>query len=155
MDAKTAQGVEHAYVWNKAGLNKVDTKKTEYLMGKLQILPKYMLAKYVLWKRCLSLEKWGGGSTTRSTYTLKYSCWQLPVDDLIIVCMSGLFEPSHQPYESERDHQTDPSLAEMTTKAIEVLQNNNKGFFLMVEGTVTSPHSYCSTQTTLMVKGCY
>jgi alkaline phosphatase len=48
----------------------------------------------------------------------------------------GLFERSHMQFESDRekDDRGDPSLAEMTTKAIEVLENNTNGFFLMVEG---------------------
>ncbi|OWF39849.1 alkaline phosphatase, tissue-nonspecific isozyme-like isoform X2 [Mizuhopecten yessoensis] len=48
----------------------------------------------------------------------------------------GLFAPSHMQYEMERDDgpQGEPSLTEMTTKAIKILQKNDKGFFLMVEG---------------------
>ena len=47
----------------------------------------------------------------------------------------GLFEPSHMKYETDRAEDTagEPSLAEMTTKAIEVLKNNRKGYYLMVE----------------------
>ncbi|EIM00462.1 alkaline phosphatase [Rhodanobacter denitrificans] len=48
----------------------------------------------------------------------------------------GLFEPSHMNYEHERAHDKagEPSLAEMTASAIEVLKRNPNGFFLMVEG---------------------
>jgi len=48
----------------------------------------------------------------------------------------GLFEPSHMQYEYDRPADTsgEPSLAEMTDKAIDVLKNNPKGYFLMVEG---------------------
>ena len=48
----------------------------------------------------------------------------------------GLFQPSHMRYEVDRklDAAGEPSLAEMTTKAIEILKKNTKGFFLMVEG---------------------
>lgn len=48
----------------------------------------------------------------------------------------GLFEPSHMLYELQRSGSSegDPSLAEMTRKAIEILSRNPKGFFLMVEG---------------------
>ncbi|KAL5012742.1 hypothetical protein ScPMuIL_011293 [Solemya velum] len=48
----------------------------------------------------------------------------------------GLFEPSHMQYEQDRNTGPDgePSLAEMTRKAIEILQKNEEGFFLMVEG---------------------
>ncbi|KAL5012440.1 hypothetical protein ScPMuIL_010991 [Solemya velum] len=48
----------------------------------------------------------------------------------------GLFEPSHMQYEKDRNKGPtgEPSLAEMTRKAIEILKKNDKGFFLMVEG---------------------
>lgn len=47
----------------------------------------------------------------------------------------GLFQPSHMQYEHDRlsDKAGEPSLAEMTSKAIDVLSNHNKGYFLMVE----------------------
>ncbi len=49
----------------------------------------------------------------------------------------GLFDDSHMDPELDRDdlHPTQPSIAEMTEKAIELLSKNNKGFFLMVEGS--------------------
>ncbi|ADP70815.1 Alkaline phosphatase [Rhodomicrobium vannielii ATCC 17100] len=48
----------------------------------------------------------------------------------------GLFERSHMQYEAERakDKAGEPSLAEMTTKAIDFLSKNKDGFVLMVEG---------------------
>lgn len=57
----------------------------------------------------------------------------------------GLFNKSHLNYEVDRDLTKEPSLAEMTAKAISLLDKNNnedkenkeskhKGFFLMVEG---------------------
>ena len=47
----------------------------------------------------------------------------------------GLFDGSHMHYEADRknDHQGEPSLTQMTSKAIEILKNNKNGFFLMVE----------------------
>ncbi len=47
----------------------------------------------------------------------------------------GLFERSHMRYETDRalDASGEPSLAEMTDKAIKILQKNKKGFYLMVE----------------------
>ncbi|XP_072044934.1 alkaline phosphatase, tissue-nonspecific isozyme-like [Amphiura filiformis] len=49
----------------------------------------------------------------------------------------GLFAPVRMTYENDRTPETrDPSLAEMTTKAIEILQKNRNGFFLMVEGAL-------------------
>jgi alkaline phosphatase len=63
-------------------------------------------------------------------------------DDLLQVDPSrtshllGLFEPSHMRYDVDRgrDSGGEPTLSEMTTKAIEVLRKNRKGYYLMVEG---------------------
>ncbi len=48
----------------------------------------------------------------------------------------ALFEPSHMQYELDRtkDKAGEPSLAEMTAKAIAILKRNPAGFFLLVEG---------------------
>lgn len=47
----------------------------------------------------------------------------------------GLFNESHMQYEADRgnDISGEPSLSQMTGKAIDILDNNDKGFFLMVE----------------------
>ncbi len=48
----------------------------------------------------------------------------------------GLFEPSHMKYEFDRlkNPSEEPSLAEMATKAVDLLSRNKRGYFLMVEG---------------------
>jgi len=48
----------------------------------------------------------------------------------------GLFEPSYMKFEYDRpkDGAGEPSLSEMTSKAIDILSQNKKGYFLMVEG---------------------
>ena len=48
----------------------------------------------------------------------------------------GLFNLDHMNYELDRKKNSvdEPSLADMTEKAIRVLQKNGKGYFLMVEG---------------------
>lgn len=46
----------------------------------------------------------------------------------------GLFTMDHMSYDLDRNPAAEPSLAEMTGKAIDVLAKNQKGFFLMVEG---------------------
>ncbi|HWM94448.1 MAG TPA: alkaline phosphatase [Thermoanaerobaculia bacterium] len=48
----------------------------------------------------------------------------------------GLFERSHMEYEIDRakDSAGEPSLTQLTDKAIRILQRSPKGFFLMVEG---------------------
>jgi alkaline phosphatase len=47
----------------------------------------------------------------------------------------GLFNESHMQYEADRgnDIAGEPSISEMTDKAIDILDNNKKGYFLMVE----------------------
>lgn len=47
----------------------------------------------------------------------------------------GLFNESHMRYEADRSNDIagEPSVAEMTAKAIEILDNDDDGFFLMVE----------------------
>jgi alkaline phosphatase len=56
----------------------------------------------------------------------------------------GLFEPSHMHYEADRlthDQAGEPSLTEMTGKAIDILKKNKRGFFLMVEsGRIDHAH---------------
>lgn len=48
----------------------------------------------------------------------------------------GLFEPSHMKYDYDRSRDTagEPSLSDMTSKAIDILSRNKKGYVLMVEG---------------------
>jgi len=47
----------------------------------------------------------------------------------------GLFARSHMTYMAERtDESTEPTLTEMTTRAIDLLAQNPQGYFLMVEG---------------------
>ncbi len=47
----------------------------------------------------------------------------------------GLFNESHMQYEADRQNDIagEPSLSEMTSKAIDILDNNEKGYFLTVE----------------------
>jgi len=55
----------------------------------------------------------------------------------------GLFQPSHMRYEANRseDSAGEPSLTDMTLKAIDLLDNNPNGFFLMVEaGRIDHAH---------------
>ncbi len=48
----------------------------------------------------------------------------------------GLFEPSYMQFASDiaKDRAGEPSLLEMTAKSIDLLSQNKKGYFLMVEG---------------------
>ncbi|HHT22233.1 MAG TPA: alkaline phosphatase [Bacteroidales bacterium] len=47
----------------------------------------------------------------------------------------ALFGERAMPYDLDRNSETTPSISEMTEKAIEVLNKNENGFFLMVEGS--------------------
>lgn len=86
-----------------------------------------------------------GGGVSRMTVDgeayLKNAGWDIIKDDLNAMrnCqnnnMWALFCPNDMPYELDRDANRYPSLAEMTSTAIKKLSNNQKGFFLMVEGS--------------------
>lgn len=77
---KKSKDAQHHFVWTKEQFDKVDPKRTDYLLG--------------------------------------------------------LFSHSHMSYDMERDEGPagEPSLAEMTEKAIKILKRSNNGFFLFVEG---------------------
>lgn len=65
------------------------------------------------------------------------------LDSSTEVNILGLFEDSHMRYEANRleDIGGEPSLTEMTLKAIELLANDEDGFFLMVEaGRIDHAH---------------
>ncbi len=64
----------------------------------------------------------------------------------------GLFEPRHMQYEHDRSRgeSGEPSLREMTSKAIDLLAKNRKGFFLMVEGgRIDLAHHKCNAYRAL------
>lgn len=69
---------------------------------------------------------------TRYSYAAnKSELTALPADGTTKI--AGLFTGSHMAYELDRAA-SEPSLADMTSKAIDVLAAKKKGFFLMVEG---------------------
>ena len=63
------------------------------------------------------------------------------VDDLIKFdpndadYLLGLFAPSHIPYIDNRDTNIHPTLKDLTSKALDVLERSENGYFLMVEGS--------------------
>jgi len=65
------------------------------------------------------------------------------VNPLRVDRLLGLFNPSHMEYELDRaqDAGGEPSLSEMTEKAIQILERNPEGYFLQVEsGRVDHAH---------------
>lgn len=58
------------------------------------------------------------------------------IDPVATDHLLGLFNRSHMEYEHDRPNDTagEPSLAEMTEKAIDILSQNPEGFLLLIEG---------------------
>ncbi|XP_078522663.1 intestinal-type alkaline phosphatase-like [Lissotriton helveticus] len=56
------------------------------------------------------------------------------IDDRTATYVMGLFEPGDMKYELNRNTTSDPSIVELTEKAIKILSKNKKGFYLFVEG---------------------
>lgn len=62
-------------------------------------------------------------------------CQYLPYILIIsIFYVSGLFEDKHMQYHLKADARIQPTLTEMTRKAIEILNKEENGYFLFVEG---------------------
>ncbi|TRY84112.1 hypothetical protein DNTS_032954 [Danionella cerebrum] len=57
-------------------------------------------------------------------------------------CLMGLFEPKDMKFEAFRNRTNDPSIVEMTEKAIRILSKNPKGFFLFVEDDGRIDHGH-------------
>ncbi|MGD9396531.1 MAG: alkaline phosphatase, partial [Candidatus Thorarchaeota archaeon] len=66
-------------------------------------------------------------------YSVVYN--QTELDGISSGKVLGLFSTSHMDYEHDRDYNVQPSIAEMTSKSIEILSQDSDGFFLMVEGS--------------------
>ncbi|XP_051873983.1 intestinal-type alkaline phosphatase 1-like [Pristis pectinata] len=56
--------------------------------------------------------------------------------------LMGLFEPKDMKFELNRNKAMDPSIVEMTEKAIRILSKNSKGFFLFVEDNGRIDHGH-------------
>ncbi|KAM4694328.1 intestinal-type alkaline phosphatase-like [Discoglossus pictus] len=62
------------------------------------------------------------------------------INDSTTTYLMGLFEPSDMKYELNRNISSDPSIVELTEKAIKLLQRNPKGFYLFVEDKIDHGH---------------
>lgn len=51
----------------------------------------------------------------------------------LFLVIPGLFEPKDMRFEVFRNGTRDPSIVEMTEKALQILSKNPKGYFLFVE----------------------
>ncbi|NWW10707.1 PPBI1 phosphatase, partial [Oreocharis arfaki] len=58
------------------------------------------------------------------------------VKDDSVSHLMGLFEPKDMRYELNRNTSTDPSIVEMTEKAVRILRRNPNGFFLFGDGHI-------------------
>jgi len=78
------------------------------------------------------MQRWQGGRADRQVVWNRTQFEALPATGQVL----GLFEPSHMQFEADREKAPDaePSIAEMTAFAIRRLEQNPKGYFLMVEG---------------------
>ncbi|XP_027013936.1 alkaline phosphatase, intestinal, tandem duplicate 1 [Tachysurus fulvidraco] len=57
-------------------------------------------------------------------------------------CLMGLFEPKDMRFEVFRNRTRDPSIVDMTEKAIQILKKNPNGFFLFVEDEGRIDHGH-------------
>jgi alkaline phosphatase len=65
----------------------------------------------------------------------------------------GIFSDGHMDYELERNYSLTPSIVDMTRKALEVLQQNSSGFFLMVEGGRIDHAGHANNKTNSALEG--
>ena len=71
---------------------------------------------------------------SKKTYKYVYDKQSLQsLDENVYDSVLGLFAHDHMPYHLESTS-ADPTLSEMTEKAIQMLKKKNNGFFLFVEG---------------------
>jgi alkaline phosphatase len=64
----------------------------------------------------------------------------------------GLFNKGDMVYEMNRSGSNEPSIAEMTKKALDVLSSSNEGFFLMVEGSGIDHAAHHNDLTALVLE---
>ena len=60
--------------------------------------------------------------------------WHWNNESVLKFLPPGLFQTAHMSYEADRNQTREPSLAEMTEKAIKLLSRGTEGYFLFVGG---------------------
>ncbi|CAM0139378.1 unnamed protein product [Umbelopsis sp. WA50703] len=84
-----------------------------------------------VWDEATQKYGWKAALQTRSDFDKLDSHSQLP--------LFGLFTPDHMSYEIDRQEDKEPSLREMSEKALNILrqatEGSDQGFFLMIEGS--------------------
>lgn len=132
--------IAHQLIYNNSNIQVLFGGGRQYFIRNRQQDPQYGDA-YISFQRQDDLdliEIWGRDKKWRG-YTPKYA-WNKQQFDAINPDETdfalGLFNPQHMQYDLERDTgpNGEPSLAEMTDKAIRILSHNTRGYFLMVEG---------------------
>ncbi|WP_303881436.1 alkaline phosphatase [Acetomicrobium mobile] len=71
-------------------------------------------------------------------------------EQLVNADVNVFLEGSHMSYELDRDVKKEPSIAEMTKAALEILSKDQEGFFLMVEGGRIDHASHANDTPTTM-----
>ncbi|XP_067417136.1 intestinal-type alkaline phosphatase-like [Emydura macquarii macquarii] len=74
------------------------------------------------------------GSAKDARYVWNRTALLSAAKDPSVSRLMGLFEPGDMKYELQRNQTLDPTLAEMTEAAIQILARNPRGFYLFVEG---------------------
>ena len=81
------------------------------------------------------IQEWLDADSGRMYITSRDELAQLPAAQMSEQQVLGIFSRSHMTYVAERTPDTtEPTLAEMTSAAIDLLAENADGYFLMVEG---------------------
>ncbi|CAO3599761.1 unnamed protein product [Absidia cylindrospora] len=90
-------------------------------------------------ERHLLEEAQGSKNWTTVQHGDRHQWDQVPTDDPSVLPIISLFTSGHMSYEIDRDHAKEPSLTEMSDKALRLLaagtQDSEQGFFLMIEGS--------------------
>ncbi|ESN96160.1 hypothetical protein HELRODRAFT_67985 [Helobdella robusta] len=93
------------------------------------------------------IQSWESYQTNQSrSYKLVFNKQALAtVDAKNTDYLLGLFNADHMSFDADRSTTDEPSLADMTSKAIEILKKNDKGYFLFVEGCGKIDHAHHNT----------